>query len=187
MPVCHRCHQDKKKNPLYLLHLAIKAILILMGVKPGSTISATCAAPQLQATWNAKRWWWWGERRTNSVQIQTLGGRWPRLKHQKTTPKSPCGLAKDKWSAQAWWHRRGKKKKKIRLPCHTEWLNLIAPGVLVLIVKFLAARNARNFNKRERKKTAGKGSNWSITSCVLWHSKNDSFFFLSERARRRRR
>lgn len=69
------------------------------------------------------------ERGTNSVQIQTLIGRWPRLKHQKTTPKSPCGLTEDKWSANA------------------RWLNLTESGFLVLILKLLAARNARNFNK----------------------------------------
>lgn len=43
----------------------------------------------------------WSERRggagTNLCQICPLGWGWPWLKHQTTTPKSPCGSAEDKW------------------------------------------------------------------------------------------
>lgn len=72
------------------------------------------------------------ERGTNSVQIQTLSGRWPRLKHQKTTPKSPCGLTEDKWSANA------------------RWLNLTVSGVLVLIHKLLGCQECKEFQQRQK-------------------------------------
>lgn len=35
--------------------------------------------------------------RSRYVRYQRLGRRWPWLKQQTTTPKSPCGPAEDKW------------------------------------------------------------------------------------------
>lgn len=102
MLVCHRCHQDKS---LYLLYLAIKAILIpimsLMGVKLWAEQykpHVPCCSYKPHETKEGG-----GERRSGApiqsryVQIQTFSGRWLGLKHQTTTPKSPCGLSEDKW------------------------------------------------------------------------------------------
>lgn len=114
-----RNHVDMPPVPsgqtsLYLLYLVIDAILILIMSLMGVKLWAEQYKPHvLYCSYKPHETKGGGGKRrcgapiqSRYVHIQTLSKRWPGLKHQTTTPKPPCVLTKDKWTAEVWWHHR---------------------------------------------------------------------------------